>query len=401
MEDHDVTKIDRDQSGMRDNSKISNSNILNDNDFGANRPNKDFKNSDEQTMDFLSTVAHELRTPLAISNEAISLIMDGVAGSLTQQQEKLISIAHNNIRRLKKISEDLFDIARAQSGRLSLRYSLSDMRDLLLDSADYFGKIARDEGISLRYNLVETPVKVFMDSDRISQVINNLIGNAIKFTKHKGTVTIELKIVEDRVVVCVEDTGIGIAQENIPKLFDKFFQVSKTPNKGLGIGLSVVKEILGLHNGGKVWVESSLGVGSRFFFSLPKFFTTNPIDKNMLDDINNFLHRGGNVYVLNVDFESQMLKTSDEKLPAVLNEHLVGIKNDVIKTLDSQCRQTPKIFLHKRKIDQYSLFVMDLEEGYFPLVRSKIEDKVKKMSLESLDMQVNNFTIQDFKYPVF
>lgn len=252
--------------------------------------------------EFVSVVSHELRTPLAIIKEAMSLIYDGTVGETNDKQRNILVKANQNIERLKNIIEELLDMSRLESERFRLHYSLVNLNDLLRDSAEFFKKQARENGISLEYFLPETETNIFIDAERINQVILNLINNAIKFTEEGGKIKVELKSLENKIRVAVIDTGIGITKADLPRLFNKFVQVSKIPaaeRKGLGLGLSIAKRIVEKH-GGEIWAESKLGVGSRFYFTLPRFYTTKVLDKHIRDKINNFLSKDIDVHLINL-----------------------------------------------------------------------------------------------------
>lgn len=252
--------------------------------------------------EFVAAVSHELRTPLAIIKEAVALISDGLAGVVTDKQKNLLSKAANNTHRLQHIIDELLDISRIETGKLKLHYSLVNLNDLILDSADHFKKQAREKKIHLRYVLTKNEVNIFLDPIRVLQIINNLIDNALKFTPQGGGIRVELKVLEDKVRVAVSDTGVGIAEEDLPKLFSKFFQVSKitgSGNKGVGLGLSIVKELVAKH-GGEIWAESQPARGSKFYFTLPRYYTINKLEKPLREKVNTFLQQGTTVYLINL-----------------------------------------------------------------------------------------------------
>lgn len=252
--------------------------------------------------EFISVVSHELRTPLAIIKEAVLLLLDEVCGGLNDKQREMLLKAKNNIGRLAGIINELLDISRIESGRIKLHYSLVNVNGLLRESSDFFKKMADGKGITLTYALPKEQINIFLDSDKIHQVVSNLINNAIKFTEEDGSVKVELKVLEDRVRIGVMDTGIGIARKDLDKLFNKFTQVSGSPEKerkGLGLGLSIAKDFIARH-GGEIWAESRLGVGSQFYFTLPRLESSNSIDSRIVSKINNALAKGQTLYYVNL-----------------------------------------------------------------------------------------------------
>jgi nitrogen-specific signal transduction histidine kinase len=243
--------------------------------------------------EFVSIVSHELRTPLAIIKEAVMLILDNIAGPVNEKQKELLNSSNENIERLKKIIDDLLDMSRLEGDRLNLHYALVNLKDLVKDTQEFFIKLALHKGIKLEYELPQEQINIFVDAERIRQVMNNLINNAIKFTEEDGNIKVQIDALETMVKVKVSDTGVGIAPSDLPKLFNKFVQVSKDTSaqrKGVGLGLAISKELVQRH-GGNMWVESQLGVGSQFHFSLPLLYTRHYIPPQMRETVNSLIEK--------------------------------------------------------------------------------------------------------------
>lgn len=250
--------------------------------------------------EFVSVVSHELRTPISIVKEAIMLILEELAGPITQKQKELLTKARKNVGRLANIIEDLLDLSRIEKGTLRLHYSLVNLNDLIMDSAEFFLKWAHEKSIDLTYALPREQINIFIDAEKIIRVISNLVNNAIKFTEEKGEIKVEVKILEDKVRVAVMDNGIGIRKQDLPLLFNKFVQAPNQPGlqgKGLGLGLSIAKNLIERH-GGEIWVESTPGVGSSFYFTLPQLYTTNALNRRMRDKINSLLEKETPLYII-------------------------------------------------------------------------------------------------------
>jgi len=264
--------------------------------------------------EFISSVSHELRTPLAIIKQLVSLMADGIVGEINHKQKEILSKTKNNIKRLKKIIDEVLDISRIERGALKFNYALINLKDLIEESADFFKGIAKDRGIDLTYKLPRKQVNIFIDCDRVNQIIFNLIDNAIKFTESEGKIKIEIKVFETKVRIGVIDTGIGINKAGMKELFNKFVQVSQSADaekKGIGLGLSLAKELVERH-GGEIWVESKLGVGSKFYFTLPRFYRLDILDDSVKNKINNLLDKGKTIYfisVLIVNYREFQLRT--------------------------------------------------------------------------------------------
>ncbi|MCX5712828.1 MAG: ATP-binding protein [Candidatus Omnitrophica bacterium] len=289
---------------------------------------------DRMKTDFISVVSHELRTPLAITKEAITLTLDGVKGELNPGQKNILLKAKNNTERLKKIIEELLEISRLEKGKTKLHYSLINLGDLITELCEYFKQVAAQKGLTLACSCPNTEINIFSDADKLTQILTNLIENAIKFTENNGSVNIEVKVFEDKVRFGVIDTGVGILKQDQSRIFDRFLQVTNPvsgKNKGMGLGLSIVKELVRMM-GGEIWVESSAGIGSKFYFTIPRFYTASFIDKDTRSNINELLKNGISLYLLNVqivryrEFQA-LLGRRNQKL---LNRILVSIE-EIIK----------------------------------------------------------------------
>ena len=235
--------------------------------------NKELEKLDQLKSDFVSMVSHELRSPLSITKEGLSLVLDGVTGTINAKQSKILTTSKNSIDRLARIINSLLDISKIESGRVELKKQSVDMEALIRNVAVEFENQAKDKGLELRVNLTNAKgLKLYIDEDRIIQVFTNLISNSIKFTE-QGHIDVTLVQRKDEVEFIVSDTGVGIAAEDLPRVFTKFLQFGRTAGaggKGSGLGLSITKGIIDLHRG-KIWVESEVDRGSKFIFSLPKY----------------------------------------------------------------------------------------------------------------------------------
>ena len=329
--------------------------------------------------EFISVVSHELRTPLAIIKEAVMLLLDGIAGGLNEKQREILLKAGNNIGRLKGIIEDLLDISRIESGRIKLRYSLVNLNNLLKESSDFFKKLAGNKGVEVKYVLPDEQINIFLDADRINQAISNLISNAIKFTEEGASIKVELKALGDRVRIGVLDTGIGIAKSDLPKLFTKFMQVSRISNmerKGLGLGLSISRELIERH-GGEIWVESKLGVGSKFYFTLPRLRVSNMLTKQAWSRINNLLARGLTLYFVNLAIVNyREFKKKSKLAPLELFRELELILDKTLKKHFRFNRDKPQIVLLDSRYGECSFIL--------PSVTEKKCDRVSRAILNGL-----------------
>lgn len=223
---------------------------------------------------FVSNVTHELRTPLTIINSFVSLVHDGVAGPVTEQQQECLITVLRNCDRLAGLIENVLDLGRIESGREKFRRQRVDLVELLKQSHHDFLPKCLINNQQLNLDLPEQLPAVLCDRDKIAQVLTNLLGNANKFTPENGVITLRAIQAGALVRVDVADTGIGIRPEDQGRLFEAFVQIDRptggTENKGTGLGLAISKHIIDVHEG-SIRVESTPGKGSRFYFTLPVY----------------------------------------------------------------------------------------------------------------------------------
>ncbi|MBN1822798.1 MAG: response regulator [Endomicrobiales bacterium] len=228
---------------------------------------------DQMKTDFVSNVSHELRTPLTSIKGSVELILGGTEGPLTDSQKELLGIMRNNTVRLIKLISELLDIAKIESGRIEMDLKAASIITVIKSTIDETKAIAQKKNVNL---VLTEPGRSFpdlyIDENRIKQVLVNLIGNALKFTPEKGSVTVSIRETESELQIGVSDTGMGISKENFDMIFEKFRQVDSSSTRaagGTGLGLSIAKSIIEAHKG-RIWVESEPGRGSTFSFSIPK-----------------------------------------------------------------------------------------------------------------------------------
>ncbi|MBI5776973.1 MAG: HAMP domain-containing histidine kinase [Nitrospirae bacterium] len=223
---------------------------------------------------FVSIVSHELRTPMTSIKGYVENILDGLAGGLTEKQSYYLTRVKMNTERLTRMVNDLLDLSRIEDPEKrhdSLRPVPMSIRDLTAEVVESFQAMARQRSITVRADNPASLPFIQGDRDKLHRVLTNLIGNAIKFTSAGGAVLIETAAGSDgSVQVCITDTGCGIPSHEREKVFDKFFRGAAIPEEapGAGLGLAITKSLVELH-GGRIWLESTPGKGSRFFFSLP------------------------------------------------------------------------------------------------------------------------------------
>lgn len=220
---------------------------------------------------FVSNVTHDLRAPLISIQKSLSLYLEANK-DLSKDQKQFLEIASNNATRLTGLVNDLLDVAKLEAGHVRLDYAAVKLDELGSGVFDMLGAWSESRGVSLKKEGLES-IEFDGDHKLLSQALTNLVGNAIKFTPDGGSVTLKAEQIGKEIKVSVIDTGCGIPQESLDRIFGKFEQAKTIPTpgspKGTGLGLAIVKEIIQLH-GGKIWIESEVGKGSKFIFQLPK-----------------------------------------------------------------------------------------------------------------------------------
>jgi signal transduction histidine kinase len=223
---------------------------------------------DELTHDLVATVAHEFRTPLTSLRMAIHLCLEGVAGPITEKQADLLHAAREDCERLQEMVDDLLNVAKIQSGRLSFSRHPLALDRLVPGYVASYEKEARSRGIDLRAEPAPEGLMIEADPARLELVFSNLLTNAIRYTPAGGTVELRIRPEGNSVRFEVTDTGPGIAPEYQERIFDQFFQLPGTTQGGAGLGLHIAKEVVRAH-GGEIGVRSQPGKGSSFWFTLP------------------------------------------------------------------------------------------------------------------------------------
>ena len=251
--------------------------------------NRKLQKLERLKSEFISIVSHELRTPLTAIKNAMDIILSGKAGDMTENIEKFVTMGKRNAIRLSGIINDLLDISKIEAGKMDFKFELTHIEPVIEYVKNNLMEVAREKGLSIKYSPSEEQVEVYADSNRIEQVLTNLVSNAIKFTQ-SGEIEITSKVVNARELhydqcfeedikklqgnylqVCVEDHGIGIERKDLNHVFDKFAQIENSLSRqvgGSGLGLPIARQLMESHNGA-IWCDSEINKGSRFYFVIP------------------------------------------------------------------------------------------------------------------------------------
>ena len=251
--------------------------------------NRKLQKLERLKSEFISIVSHELRTPLTAIKNAMDIILSGKAGDMTENIEKFVTMGKRNAIRLSGIINDLLDISKIEAGKMDFKFELTHIEPVIEYVKTNLTEVAKEKGLSIKYTPSEESVEVYADSNRIEQVLTNLVSNAIKFTP-SGEIEISSKVVNARELhydqcfeedikklqgnylqVCVEDHGIGIERKDLNHVFDKFAQIENSLSRqvgGSGLGLPIARQLMESHNGA-IWCDSEINKGSRFYFVIP------------------------------------------------------------------------------------------------------------------------------------
>ena len=227
---------------------------------------------DKMKTEFISVVSHELRTPLTSIKGYTDLLISGAADGSAELQGEFLGIIQSSTTRLSNLINDILDISRLESGKIEIKHEPIDYRKIVSDTLRLMRASADEKQIVMDASLPESMPPVCGDAEKVGQVLTNLVSNAIKYTPPGGWVKVWLETTEQATIMtCVQDSGIGIVLEDQKKLFQKFFRADNSSTReagGTGLGLVIAKTTVELL-GGAIWVESEMGRGSRFYFTLP------------------------------------------------------------------------------------------------------------------------------------
>jgi signal transduction histidine kinase len=216
--------------------------------------------------EILSVVSHDLRNPLSTISMSASLMLEMPLAE--EQRVRQLNMIRRAGERMNRLIQDLLNAAQIEAGRLSIETRPTDVASLMAETAETLGPVATERLCRLEADIERNLPNALADPARILQVLANLVGNAIKFTPAGGRIVVGAKRVRDKVLCSVGDSGPGIPEEQLPYIFDRFWQAKRTDRRGIGLGLAIAKGIIEAH-GQTVWAVSTVGVGSTFYFTLP------------------------------------------------------------------------------------------------------------------------------------
>lgn len=233
---------------------------------------EEVKTASRRKTDFVSSVTHELRTPLTSIKGYAAILLSEKLGALPPQVKERLEKINRHSDELAQFVNDLLDISRLESGRASMKQEPQDIKRIIDEVGDLLSVILKEKQIEFSAHVAEDAKSVFADYGQIKRVFINLVNNAMKFTPAQGKITVSCHSAGGQVQIDISDTGCGIPENALEKIFEEFYRVDNLINqqaKGTGLGLALVKNIVEAHKG-KIWVKSGLEKGATFSFTLPK-----------------------------------------------------------------------------------------------------------------------------------
>ncbi len=303
------------------------------------KANRELKKMDEIKSDFISMVSHELRTPLTVIKETVALLNEEKSDLPSLDRKKFLGIMQNNVDRLSRLIQDVLDFSKLESGTMKMKKTKVDACALVRSVEETFGRTLADKKIDLKFSLPKDLIFVWADPGRLRQVLDNLVGNAIKFISAPGVIELGIEcstrdtvlkafqtwradaeiftlhemaqtsLWKNFVTFWVRDTGVGIPRKDVNRVFEKFLQldVHESRPKGTGLGLAIVKQLVLAHQGG-LWVESEVDKGTTFNVALPTYEEVNQRLEQMDEWTQKVLQAKGKSSLMLIDFMDGRLK---------------------------------------------------------------------------------------------
>lgn len=233
------------------------------------KKNRELQRMDELKSQFVANVSHEFKNPLAMVAESMSLVIEGVAGEANPKQKELLETGRKTVQRLIRLVMDLLDVSKIEAGKMEMKREELDFVSLVEEVLAAYDRELSKKQLTLKKELAPDTGMLWADKDKLSEVVINLLNNAIKYTPQGGAIAIRAGGSDKEVRFEIADTGPGIPVEYKEKIFDKFERITAEKQEGTGLGLPIAKDIIALHKG-RIWAEGAAGQGSRFIFTLPR-----------------------------------------------------------------------------------------------------------------------------------
>ena len=311
--------------------------------------------------EFISTVSHELRTPLTVVREAVSQVRDELLGPVPADQKALLDMVLQNSDRLGRIIEELLDVSRLEAGQIRLHRRLCDFVEMAREVVESFKVIVKRKKLEILTDFASETIKIYIDRDKIIQVLTHLINNAMKFTG-EGKITVHLRAREGFVECKVSDTGKGISAKDLPYVFQNFSQFEREVgpgDRGTGLGLSICKKLIELHHG-RIKIGSAPAKGTIATFLLPQY-THRDLFKDAIGQAMNRCVEEGSplaIIILDIlDFEDLEKKLGSRKVEQIVLKMEKIINSSLRRVVDVAIKDTKAIMVLLPDTPRESAFV--------------------------------------------
>ena len=340
--------------------------------------------------EFISIVSHELRTPLTSINSALEIILKGSAGDINETMEKFLNLAKRNVERLSAIIYDLLDLSKIEAGKMEFRFEKTNINLPVELVKNTLENLAKEQNITIKMNLAQDLDLVYIDTQRMEQVLTNLVSNAIKFTRENGTIEItssrikssEIKnnpffeslpdhLSEEYIKIAVKDNGIGIAPENWSKVFEQFKQIENSLSRkvgGSGLGLPIAKRLMDAHKG-FIWLESELNKGSTFYLAIPVMNEKEIFIHSLEQDIQKAKQEHMNISLIAL---CEIKHDEKSLINDVLNENIIR-----------KTAQFKELTTYKADRKYYYSYAVDIDSFVYDFEVRKLDTFIKTLNKEN------------------
>lgn len=287
------------------------------------------KESDRLKSEFLTRMSHELRTPLNAILGFSGILLSGIEGDLSEPVKDDVKRIENSGKHLLNLINNILDLSKIESGKMELHKEYVDIKDIIQEVISTTVSLVKEKGLDIKEEIDQDIPLIFVDKTRISQVIMNLISNAIKFTE-AGYITVQARNREKEILLSISDTGIGIAEENIKKVFEEFSELAGVSGRYIsstGLGMAISKKFIEMH-GGNIWVESIVGEGSTFHFTIP--LAEQKIEDKAIEEEKDIYEEGPAV---TTKLKTVLIVDDDPQVVSLYNRYL---EKEGYKTIDVQ-----------------------------------------------------------------
>lgn len=342
--------------------------------------------------EFISIVSHELRTPLTAIKNSLEICLSGKAGEVSSIMDKFLNMAKRNVTRLSGIINDLLDLSKVEAGKMDFKFEKTAITTPVEFMKNTFENVAKEKNIQLTLEKDDNLCETYIDTQRIEQVMSNLISNAIKFTNENGNITIKIEntkvtdidkskligiekpvFYNNYIKVSVKDSGIGIAAEDLKKVFDQFQQIENSLNRkngGTGLGLPIAKQLIEAHRG-FIWVESELNKGTTFSFAIP-----------ILTEKDKF--------IIDLDKEISKAKTCNNNLLLVLIKEKQQSEKSFIEDIGKEkisiirkTSSTKEVEYHEDGYNYLAVMIPEADKFAQSFIEKKIESTIQNSGEET------------------